>query len=155
MRVLASRTFARLNPVRSASYSVSLLVVGNCNLTSYFRISHSVIWGPHLLLWPSWWRTHLFGPSMSSFRAFLLYEDKWILQWSRQGPGLWLLPTADILCRTGQARWPIGRGILLHLSCSSSFLLVGLSWRWWDVPGSSGAVIWKQLLGQKIFSNLG
>ena len=41
MRVLALRTLARLNPIRSASYLVSLLVVGNYNLTLYFRISYS------------------------------------------------------------------------------------------------------------------
>ena len=41
MKVLASSTLARLNLVRSASYSALLLVVRNCNMTTYFRISLS------------------------------------------------------------------------------------------------------------------
>ena len=41
LKVLSSRTLARLNLIRSASYLASLLVAGNCNLTAYFRISPS------------------------------------------------------------------------------------------------------------------
>ena len=108
-----------------------------------------VIWGLHLLHQLFWWQTRLFGPSMSSFGVLLLLKGKWTLQWNRWGPGLWLQPRADILCQTGQALWPIRQGVLLHLSCSLSFLLVGLSWWWWDVPKSSGIVFWRRLLERR------
>ena len=108
-----------------------------------------VIWGLNLLLQLSWWWTHLYGPSMLSFGSLFLLEGKWTLQWNQWGPKLWLQHEANIIYRTSQALWPIGQGALLHLSCSSSSLLVGLSWWRWDAPESNGIVFWRQLLGQR------
>ena len=41
MRLFAPRAFARLSPISNASYSASLFVAGNYNLTTYFNVSPS------------------------------------------------------------------------------------------------------------------
>ena len=89
MRVLASRTCARLNPVRSALYSASLLVVWNYNLTAFFRISPSgdmkttpvpptflvadpFVWVVHVFFWGSYFSWEWVNSTMKSVRTWAL-----------------------------------------------------------------------------------
>ena len=89
MRALASNTLARLNPVKSALYSASLLVVGLCNLTAYFRISPSsdmrttpaplafvvadpFVWTIYVFFWGSYFSKGYVNFAMKSVRSWAL-----------------------------------------------------------------------------------
>ena len=108
MKALALSTLARLNPIRSALYSVLLLVAGNYNLTANFRISSSgdmrttpaplafLVASPsvctiYVFFWGSSFSKGYVNSTMKSARSWALIATR-----------------ADILCRTSQTLWPIG-----------------------------------------------
>ena len=98
MKALALSTLARLNLVRSALYSALLLVVGNCNLTAYFRISPSgdmrTTPAPlaFLVTGPSVWTVYVFFWGSSFSKGHMNSTMKSARSWA-------LIATrADILC---------------------------------------------------------